>query len=313
MNIRKSIKNWLRKTKKFLIFLWRRNSNRFFFVTMERFVPKIHVNEHYEHVVKWSLRLFAVVGIVTSVIAFDRWYLNLSVALILLVIEMILEKVVFVYYTMYLTAFPEYNPEDWRGMLWTYPLDDAHKHFEMGMFYSSREVAEKIFSVIKHWSKNGSYDKDNLIQISVIIDEESDDYHVYIYPNAERDPDYLRVKDERDSEFPEKEHVMHVGLMMFCKGFKYSTSMFTKFESLYEDGDAYNFCAYVFENNTPVKIRGLGCIKKDSLKIKKGTDLTREDREYDHYRLIIDRNAYENEPDPPPSQEFIIESRNLNR
>jgi|AntRauTorckE6833_2_1112554.scaffolds.fasta_scaffold23681_3 hypothetical protein len=311
LKIRKNIKHWIRKIKKFLIFFWRKNSNRFFYVTIKNHVPRINVNESYQDIVKWGIRLLAGVGIVTSVLAFEVWYLNLIMALTFLGLEIALEKVIFVYYTMYLTVFPEYDHTDWRGMLWTYPLEDAPRRFELGMFYSSREAAGKIFSVFKHWAKDGSHDINNLIQISIIIDEENDDYHVYVYPNAEKDPDYLRVKDVRDNEFPNKEHIMHVGLMMCCKGFKYSTSMFTKFESLYKEGESYNFCAYVFENETPVKLRELGCIRKESLKIKKGDELTPEDREYDHYRLMIDRKAYENEPNPPPSQEHIMSSGDL--
>src|SRR5690606_1736041 len=132
------------------------------------------------------------------------------------------------------------------------------------------------------------------------------DFHVYIYSNAEKDPDYLALKEERDSEYPDREHIMHVAQLMFCKGFPYSTSTFTRFNSLYKDGHLYYFCPFVIENERPTRVKELGFIKKYALKIKQGNQLTKEDREYDHYRLIIDRDVYEEEGPPPASQMFTI-------
>ena len=308
------VKNNLEKLKliskriyfKTILFL-RRLKKRFFFITFKKFTPKIHVNEQYEKLVKWILRIFTIIGIFSSIFAFSEWYFNLALALLLVCLEQFLERAVFTYFTFYLSAIPEYKPEDWKGMMWVHSEDTSNKYFEVGMFFSSREAAERIFSTIEVWSKDGNDDKNNMVQVSVIINR-LDYYHVYIYPNVDLDPNYLAVKEKREAEQPGKEHIMEFISIMLCKGFDYSTSTFPRFQKFYKDGDDYILCAYVIENNEPVRLSYLGCIKKNALKIKMETDLTQKDREYEHSKFLIDFNKYKEEK-VEPSRSYIAWSK----
>ncbi len=303
--IKKVHKNFVFKS----ILLWRKNKGRFFYISFKKGIPKIHVNEYYEKWIKWILRILTLVGIISSVFAFSQWYLNLLLAVCMLGIQQLLEKTIFIYYTFYLSAIPKYNSEDWKGMVWVHSESVSNNYFEVGMFFSTREAAQRIFPIIKHWSKEGDDDKNNLIQVSVVVNRDADDYHVYIYPNTELDPDYLATKAQRDKEQPQKEHVIKTISIMFCKGFNYASSSFPRFQKFYKDGDFYFLCAYVFEDNKPVKLSSLGAIRKNILKIKNQKELTRSDREYEHAKFIIDRDAYKKEPPPPPSRQYVVQRR----
>lgn len=286
--------------------LWRKNKFDLSF-SIERGIPKIHINEHYEKYVRWTLRIFTAIGIIASVTAFKQWYFNLLFALLLLAVEQLLEKAIYVTTTLFVTAIPEYKSDDWKGMMWVYSED----YHEAGVYFSSREAAQRIFKVIKYWSKDGEDDINNLVQVSIILDQESDDYHVYFYSNAENDPTYIATKEKREAESPEKEHHVTVFQIILCKGFTYSTSTFPKFRNSYKEGDPYYLYAYVLENNVPVRLTGLGHLKKTSIKIKNQKDLTRGDKEYEHANFIIDRDEYKDEAPPPKSREFTFRRSEL--
>ena len=300
----RKIKNLLKKFHFSLILLLRKVGDRYFYITFEKKIPKFHINDQYEKPVKWILRLILIISILTSVLAFQEWYLNLLLAIILLGLEQLLERSVFLYFSLYVTAIPEYKAEDWKGMMWVYTKDPTRKYFEVGIFFSSREAAKRIFPVIKHWSKSGNDDMDNMVQVSVIISN-LDYYHVYIYPNFEKDPLYISIKEKRDKEHPEKEHKIKTLAIMLCKGFNYSSSTFPKFQALYKDGDPYYLCAYIVDNDIPIKLSELGYIKKYNLKIKSERDLNRKDPEYEHSSYVVDYDKY-SEEEIEPSREYVV-------
>lgn len=285
------------------ILFWRRNKNRYFYLSLKGGIPKIHINDQYEEIVKWILRIFTVVGIISSVVAFPEWFLNLLFALLLLAIEQFLEKAVFMYFTFYITAIPKLKPDDWKGMVWIHTEKPSDNYFEVGIMFSSRESAERVFPVIKHWSKNGDNDSNNMVQVSVIIND-LDYYHVYIYPNADKDPAYVAVKEQREKEQPQKEHKMDIVSIMLCKGFNYSRSSFPQFQKFYR-GEPYYLSAYVVEDKKPVRLSHLGAIRKDRLKIKREEELQKNDPEYEHARFIVDFDKYEKEPTPEASREYV--------
>lgn len=277
-----------------IILLIRQFKGRFFYITLEKKIPKIHVNDKYEKDIKLILRIITFIGVLSSVFAFPVWYLNLVLAIFLILLEQFLEKAVFMYYAFYISAIPEYKSEDWKGMVWVNSINPSENYFEIGIFFSNREAATRIFSTIKHWSKNGYDDKDNMVQVSIIINK-SDYYHVYIYPNVDLDPDYISFKEKMNKEKPNKENHTDFMSIMLCKGFDYSTSTFPRFQEAYKNGENYYLYAYVLENNKPVKLSGLGYIKKNVLKIKNEDELTQKDREYEHSRYIIDCDKYKEE------------------
>ena len=283
---------------------YRKNKDRFFFFSFEHGIPKIHVNDGYERQIKWALRTFVWIGVASTVFAFQEWYLNLALALFLLGLQQLLERAIFVFFTIYVAAIPDYRPGDWEGMVWIFQENTHGNYYEVGIYFSSRDAAGRIFPTIKHWSKEGIEDVSNLVQLSVIIDDK-DNYHVYIYQNTERDPDYIRWIEKREKEYPGKEHKPIIFSMTMCKSFVYSTSFFPKFQKRYRDGETYYLSAYVLEEGVPVKLVSLGYLKKNRMKIMHRKDLTKSDREYDHGRFVIETTDYDELEPPQKSREFI--------
>lgn len=280
-----------------------RRADRFFYFSFKNWVPKIHINDRFERMVKWVIRTATVIGVLSSVFAFSEWYLNLGLALLLLIIGQLLEKAIFVFFTFYIAAIPEYDASDWSGMAWVLSVDPNESHFEVGIIFSSREAAQRIFPVIKHWCKTGDIDNTNLIQISVVVNENSNEYHVYIFQNTEKDPDYVQWKKKMDDSQPTKEHRSNIMQIMLCKGFKYSSSFFPKFSERYRNGDSFDFVAYIIEGGRPVLLENLGVIRKKELKIISVINLTKKDREYEHYRFVVDLPE-DRGLEPPPTTEF---------
>ena len=113
----------IKEIKKRLIFTLRRYRS-FFKITLEKGIPRLHIHEKFEKHIKWVLRILLLVGIVTSVLSFQLWYLNLLFTILLVVIEQLLERVVFIFTTIFVAPFPKsYKAEDWKGMVWGIPLD----------------------------------------------------------------------------------------------------------------------------------------------------------------------------------------------
>lgn len=287
----------------------RNGMDRFFYISFKKGIPKIHINDRFEIEVKWTLRILTCIGLLSTVFVFSLWYLNLAFALVLLAVEQLLEKSIFVYFSFYLSAIPKYEKEDWKGMVWVISANPKERYFEVGILFSSREAAERIFPVIKHWCKTGNLDNTNLVQVSAVINTDSDEYHVYIYQNTEKDPDYILWKKKIDSSQPTKEHRSNVMQIMLCKGFRYSDSFFPKFREQYKNGEPFNLVAYVLENNKPVKLTHLEYIRKNELKIILVKDLLKKDKEYEHYRFVVDL-VEDRGPEPPPSMEFIASRKN---
>lgn len=151
---------WLENNKKRLgrfIFrlalIWRGFRQKYFYFSIKEGKFRLHINDRYEVAVKWILRILTAIGIISSVLTIP-WPFNLISALVLLGIDQVLEKAVFVFNAFYVSAMPNYEPKDWLGMAWGYSYSASTQYFEIGMIFSSKKSAEKIFPIIKHWSKD---------------------------------------------------------------------------------------------------------------------------------------------------------------
>lgn len=277
----------LRELKKQLIFILRRYRS-FFKITFEKGIPHFHVHEKFEKCIKWTLRILLFVTVVNSVFSFRVWHLNLLITVLLVAIEQFLERIIFIFTTIFVTPIPEsYKPEDWKGMVWGFPLDENDtRSFMVAPLFNNCESAVRIFKCLKSWNYGRDKDFAENILISAII-EDKDEYSIYMYPGIER-VSLKQWGEQAKKENPNREHhslVMHI---MFCKKFKYSGSNFETFRDKYIDGREFIFAPYCVKDGRAVPFRELGCVVKNRIKIKNRNELTRKDIEFEHGKFIMD-------------------------
>lgn len=279
---------WLtKKSKEFkvrTIYFFRRIKG-LFRVTVEKGIPRLHIHEKFEKWIKWVLRMLLIIGIATSVISFQIWYWNLLLAIILVVIEQILERVIFIFTTIFVTPIPErYDPKDWRGMIWGFPMDRKDP-FIVGPLFKDQESARRIFKCLKSWNYEQAEDWNNNISLSAII-EDKDEYLMYMYPGKERES--IKKWDEQAKKQKYgREHQGLVFQIIFCKKFKYTGSNFVTFKNNYHEGEKYIFAPFYVDNNKPTQYNELGHILKNSIKIKNKSELTKEDLEFEHLKFFV--------------------------
>lgn len=268
------------------IILTLRRYKGFIRITFKNGIPRLHVHEKFERHIKWSLRIITLIGIIASVISFSVWYLNLFVAILLVAIEQFLERIIFIFTTIFITPFPEsYKSDDWKGMVWGYPLDNGDSPYIIAPLFASKESARKIFNCLRSWNYDSAEDFSDNIAISVIL-EETDDYSLYMYPGMNR----ISEKQWRKEAVQMHSGREHQGLIMqmtFCKQFKYSGSSLVEFLKKYKEGQKFKFEAYYVELGNVAKINELGYILKNHIKIKKRSELTSKDLELDHGRFVM--------------------------
>lgn len=276
----------LKEIKKRLIFTLRRYRS-FFKITFEKGMLRLHVHEKFEKYVKWTLRILLFVGIGTSVVSFQVWYLNLLLAIALVIIEQFLERAIFIFTTIFVTPIPEsYKPEDWKGIVWGIPLDENDtRSFIVAPLFNNRESAERIFKCLKSWNYDQDKDFTENILISAII-ENKDEYSIYMYPGTER-VSLKQWVEQVKKERPDREHQGLVMQIMFCKKFRYSGSNFEAFKSKYINGKEFIFMPYYVEDGRAVPFRELGYILKNRLKIRMRSELTEKDLEFEHGKFIM--------------------------
>lgn len=277
----------LKGIKKQLIFALRRYRS-LFKITIEKGIPRLHIHEKFEKHIKWSLRILLLIGIATSVLSFQVWYLNLFFAFLLVAIEQILERVVFIFTTIFVSPIPEsYKSEDWKGMVWGIPLDENDPRlFIVAPLFNDRKSAIRIFKCLRGWNYDQDKDFTDNISISAII-ESGDEYSIYIYPRIER----VSLKEwgeQAKRERPNREHHGLVMQIMFCKKFKYSGSNFETFRDKYVNGREFILAPYYVEGGIAVPFRELGSIVKNRIKIKRRAELTQKDLEFEHGKFVMD-------------------------
>ncbi len=246
---------------------------------MERGIPKLHIHERFEGDVKWGLRLLTVAGIVASVLSFKAWYLNLSLAVILTLVEQFLERSVFIFTTLFLTPIPKsYHPSDWCGIVWGVPAETGFP-FIVGLAFSTPEAAQRIFPCIRAWNYNSDKDPDDNICVSAIMDGLYD-YFFFVYPNTRR-RSVMEYAQEAKRKNPGKEHMGLVFQLTLCKKLKRG-GHFEAFRASYTGDNQYLLGAYYVEGRDFVPIPQLGQITKQHLKVRDRKELAASEPEYQH-------------------------------
>ena len=196
---------------------------------IERGLPRLIVHEKYEKSVKWTLRTLAAIGIVASVIAFPVWYLGLSFAVLMFLIQQFFERAIFQYTSIYVQPLPDftYNPDEWKGMAFAFPAKPEDTDLNVvGCAFASLEYAQKFFSLVQAWNSNEAEDRDNNICLSFIVENEKE-YSIYLYPNPDRKI-VTKFFDQAEEQFKYekygKRHQKLIMHMVVCKTFPFRSA-----------------------------------------------------------------------------------------
>lgn len=269
---------------------WKINLKSFFRIEFKGIVPKITIHEKFEKIVKWILRLLSLIGILTSFISFD-YITGIIISLLIFVIERILEKIIFEYTIFYIPTFPDFDIkyEKWLSTGY-YILEEEDRHLllegsysYMGPLYEDKEYAEKFFSFIKSWNNFESFDKENNINISIII-ENNKQYSMYLYPNySQHILDKFFKKHKKNLALEKYGKTQQELVMQFVFWYKNLNQgdFFHRFIEDYKISKHFYFVPFYLENNNLNMIKELK-ILKTQIKIKNRNEINKNEIEY-HY------------------------------
>lgn len=256
--------------------------------------PRLVLHEKHEEKIRWSLRILTAVGIITSLITLPI-LVGFSLAIGLVVLDVFLEKTIFYYTSLYVTALPDfrYEPDKWPAMVFVSfgpPSPESDK--VVGLVFSDRDYARKFFDLLRAWNHGSSEDTDNNIQLSFITDE--DRYYVYLYPSIEKKSikkTFAKVKRQNRLKKFGKEHFGLVMQMVICRGFDTSQGYgLGQFTDNHLNRKHFLLGPFISEaGNPPQPIMEIEPISKFHYKAKIPGELTDEDFEYIHWRKLVKR------------------------
>jgi hypothetical protein len=261
----------------------------------KRGIPRLVIHEKYEKIVKWSLRVFAVVGIISSILYIPTWYLSLLLAIVLFAAEQFLERAVFLYTIFYWQPLPEFNwniGEEWVAMGFAFPVSKNESELNVvGPVFKSESYAHEFFEVLRKWNYGNQQDKHNNVCLSLITVD--DGYYAFIYPNLERPSikeTFSDIENKNKLKKYGKEPQKFVVQYMFCKHFIYGTnSVFEKFSQEQSEGKPYWLQPFIQKPGGSSSILfSEQPILKFHIKNKQRSGLKRQEVEYQHFKNVID-------------------------
>jgi hypothetical protein len=150
-------------------------------------LPMLTIHERFEKPVKWILRILTFIGIATSLVTIDEWYLSLGLALILLGVEQFFERAVFEYTTIVMLPLPDFDIDysQWKtnGFRIANVVTEEIQSY-MGPSFVSRDYAIRFFNYLMSWNWDSNIDDENSIVVSIVI-EPNEKYTTYIYSNPQ--------------------------------------------------------------------------------------------------------------------------------
>jgi hypothetical protein len=253
-----------------------------------RYYPVLIVHEKFEKTVKWILRIFAAIGIGTSVLTINHWYYSLGLALIIFLIEQFFENSIFEYTTMILQPPPPFEIDygQWKGngfMIPKYPDGDDLPYF--GPSYIDESYAIKFFKYLKTWiNDNSNDDIENNLVVSLII-EPSEEYTTYIYANPGRKRlDVLFKIFAKESQYEKKgkKQQKFIAQTFYWHTLDFKEGYHIKqFLDIYDAKKTFYFTPSVLQPfNLPPKFLLEYSIKKYHLKIKNRKEVNKSEPEY---------------------------------
>ncbi len=154
----------------------------------KNFLPVLTIHERFEKLVKWTLRILTFIGIATSIISIDEWYISLSLSILLFLIEQFFERTVFEYTTFVSLPFPDFDIDysQWKTNGFLVSHNKAIEPLSyMGPSFQNRDYAMRFFNYLMSWNWDSSIDDENTIVVSFVI-EPDEKYTTYIYSNPGR-------------------------------------------------------------------------------------------------------------------------------
>lgn len=221
---------------------WIIDTKSLFSVEWKKYYPVFNVHEKYQNIIKWIIRSFTFLGIAISVVTMP-WFLCLTIALILLGLDYLLENVVFLYTTIVLQEPPSFEIKHglWISNLFLFPQYKGDLPF-FCMGFTNKEYAEKLFDYFLSWNQNEHIDEKNIITINWTINKD-DSYITEIFANPRRE-NLNQIFDEMGNASKltkyGKRQQQFVAQMSFGQRFK-SSEMVKQFIDKCKHGDKYCF------------------------------------------------------------------------
>lgn len=263
-------------------------------VEIRKGLPRLIVHEQYETRVKWVIRTFMVLGVLISLIIITTWYVALSLALSIFLLQQFLEKAIFQYTSIYVQPMLEtkYESAEWKAVAFAFPENPRETELNVvGLAFSSLEYARQFFRMISAWNHNQQDDIENNICLSFIVEDEKD-YSTYLYPNPERKiikETFKKIEEKRKYEKYGKQHQQLVTQVIFCKIFPYGpVSSLTKFATLQDPLRPYWLKPFLIkEGNKLEMLFDEPSILKHHFKFKKRSQLEEGEVEYRHGKTTM--------------------------
>jgi len=266
---------------------WIIETKSLFQVKWNKYYPVFIIHEKYQKKIKWILRILTFIGITTSIITMP-WYLGLSVSIVLILLELLLEKVIFLYTTIVVQNFPKgfkIEGEKWLTNGFAIPRNKEPDLLPfIGPAFDSKEYAEKFFKYICSWNNVDKIDTENKIVLSFVI-EPNNTYTTFIYANPQRknleeifENEKEKMKYEKYGKQPQQLFMQVFLAQNFAYGPEYQIA---KFLETYSTNDHYFLCPFILHQDESTEFLSDLRILKFSYKIKNREELIKTDVEYD--------------------------------
>lgn len=273
-------------------------------------LPKIYLHERFENIAKWTARIIVGFGIGASFLALPT-SIDFSVAVGLLLIEVIIEKIVFEYSVLIIQPPPDFKVEEtqWitNGYLFPDPKYkqqyDLQNHF--GPVYKDEAYGKQFFDYLRSWNSGESDDVENNICLSFVI-EEDNSYTTYIYANPDRKWLDIAFNSYRENIKYEKYGKVQQSMVMQMVYWKTllnkKGTLFYSFISEQEQDKTFHFCPFYLDNETPVAIDSF-VVKKYRYNLKRREEITERDIEFYYGPTIkIDPEVKRSIPSNPQAE-----------
>lgn len=264
------------------------NSNTLVRIEWRKWYPALVIHEKFEKIVKWMLRVIAFVGIATSVISINEWYLSLGLSLLIFLVEQFFERTIIEYTAMVFQPPPDFEVEygQWKTNGFMIPKERNGidlPHF--GPSYLSEEYAEKFFNYLRSWVNDSSNDdKENCLVVSLVI-EPNEKYTTYIYANLGRKRlDYMFkvIEDSSKLEKYGKRQQNFIAQFFYWNTLDFKDGYYIKqFLEFQKSNDPFYFTPSVIQPfGLPPKFLFDCSIKKYHLKVTNRQDIKPNEPEF---------------------------------
>ncbi len=253
-----------------------------------KFYPAIIIHEKFEKVLKWTLRAIAIIGIASSVITINQWYISLGLSILIFLIEQFFEKTAIEYTTMIVQPPPDFEIDYGQWKTNGFMIPNEKNNSELAYFgptYVDKEYAIKFFRYLRSWINNDSNDdiENNLI-VSLVI-EPDEEYTTYIYANLGRKRlDYMFkfLGDQSKLEKYGKRQQQFIAQMFYWNTLDFKDEYFIKkFLDFQEPNEPFFFTPSFLQSDgqTP-EFLFEHAIKKYEFKLNQRNQLNKHDPEY---------------------------------